>query len=156
MCMYAGCKTRGRSGYTSRVATMCHALIYPPCLTSPYHRSIHQTSKLHTLYRMLSQAVLQANQNIAMYTTVAVEVLRMWLRSVVDDGKRNALKYLTQVTGTRQRLHNTVKACSIWLLLHVFSASRTCSGVGAVCLPCFLMAKLLLPCHVWLKQLLQS
>ena len=41
--------------------------------------------------------LLQANHRLASFTAVAVEVLSMWLRTVLDDGKRNALKYLTLV-----------------------------------------------------------
>lgn len=41
--------------------------------------------------------MLQANHRIAAFTAVAVELLSMWLRTVLDDGKRNALKYFTLV-----------------------------------------------------------
>ncbi len=41
--------------------------------------------------------MLQANHRVAAFTAVAVELLSMWLRTVLDDGKRNALKYFTLV-----------------------------------------------------------
>lgn len=41
--------------------------------------------------------VVQADHKLASITAVAVEVLIMWLRTVLDDGKRNALKYFTLV-----------------------------------------------------------
>ena len=41
---------------------------------------------------------MQANPRIAAVTAVAVEVVRLWLRTVLDDGKRNALKYFTLVS----------------------------------------------------------
>jgi hypothetical protein len=44
-----------------------------------------------------SHVKLQANHRIAAFTAVAVELLSMWLRTVLDDGKRNALKYFTLV-----------------------------------------------------------
>ena len=42
--------------------------------------------------------LLQANSSIAAFTAVAVDVLGMWLKTVLDDGKRSALKYFTLVS----------------------------------------------------------
>ena len=41
--------------------------------------------------------LLQANSGMAAFTAVAVDIVGMWLRTVLDDGKRSALKYFTLV-----------------------------------------------------------
>lgn len=35
---------------------------------------------------------------MAAYTAVAVQILRIWFRSMIDDGRRNALKHMTLVS----------------------------------------------------------
>lgn len=40
---------------------------------------------------------LQAFPDMAAFTSVAVQVLRIWCRSMIDDGRRNALKHFTLV-----------------------------------------------------------
>lgn len=42
--------------------------------------------------------LLQANSRIAAVTATAVEILGMWFKTVLDDGKRSALKYFTLVS----------------------------------------------------------
>ncbi|DBA80626.1 TPA: hypothetical protein ACH3X1_007876 [Trebouxia sp. C0004] len=60
----------------------------------------------NTLYRHFAvfflAHTLQANHRIAAFTAVAVELLSMWLRTALDDGKRNALKYFTLVVASNQ------------------------------------------------------
>ena len=49
------------------------------------------------LIKLKSVCCVQANHRLASFTAVAVEVMSLWLRTVLDDGKRNALKYFTLV-----------------------------------------------------------
>ncbi|DBB03686.1 TPA: hypothetical protein ACH3X3_011009 [Trebouxia sp. C0006] len=75
------------------------------CAMKPFHpRTFWKHA--NTLYRHFAVFFLahslQANHRIAAFTAVAVEMLSMWLRTVLDDGKRNALKYFTLVVASNQ------------------------------------------------------
>ena len=41
---------------------------------------------------------MQAFPDTAAHTSVAVQLMRIWFRSVVDDGRRHALKHMTMVS----------------------------------------------------------
>ena len=56
------------------------------------------TDPYHTRYVNITMPLLQANTRIAAFTAVAVDILGMWLRTMLDDGKRSALKYFTLVS----------------------------------------------------------
>ena len=71
------------------------------------------TVNLTALMKLKSACCAQANHRLASFTAVAIEVLSMWLRTVLDDGKRNALKYFTLVGSTCLTL--TLRTVPIWL-----------------------------------------
>ncbi|KAL3145911.1 hypothetical protein ABBQ38_015279 [Trebouxia sp. C0009 RCD-2024] len=73
--------------------------------TRPFHTRTFW-KHANTLYRHFTvfflAHTLQANPRIASFTAVAVDILSMWLRTVLDDGKRSALKYFTLVVASNQ------------------------------------------------------
>ena len=49
---------------------------------------------------------------MATYTTVAVQLLRIWFKSLIDDGRRNALKHMTLVSASR--VSSMYIQCTAW------------------------------------------